>query len=1027
MVDFSGPQLGDVTIEVRAAIDKLAQDFARARGQTKAFEQDTRAAGNALKGAFDDANRLEAEYRALARSYDPLRAAATRYGDALVRINRLQQAGMLSPTLAGRWAGAARREFDRAATGLAVVGAESKKAGQGIGVASSALRGFAGILGVTSATALIRQLQQVAIESIESAAAIKDVSMALGLTTTELQEYRLIAKDLGITQQDIEGAFREFDQTVRQAAAGLERPKKLFELLEISLTDASGAMKSNNELFLETIDRLGQVGNRAERSAGQAVAFGETFGPKMSQAVAVGAAGISELTKSLEGTASILSNEEIQKADDTAKKLKAINDELSADISRAAIKNADSIVQLSQAWADLKRTAVEAGLAVPSAITAITNSIPPLVLEVGKALPILGHFFALLQTIQNTPVRGFNIAAPGGAGVRVPLGKAMTVQERMAAAGLNKLPAEISGKGGLSLAGLLAPKGRTPRARGGGRTVENQFERESIRAREERLRLEREATSDLIRQNEIDKELIDIKHEERIEQLRQMVNRKSLTAKQAEKLKAEDAANAAVEKELADRKLNSELIERSYRLSEEMLQLEQDGLGIELRLARTDEERRKLELLILSSTQQQARNEIEKEIALAEELKDAQRIAELVEQRRKLIENQNAEIAAFDVEHLTGFERFRNQLPRTGAEIRERAEQIRFDNFQRKLDEAAQFADEVGSAFGGLAGDLARGVKPLQAFTNFLSRLADTFTENFIVKPVQEWATRNIGGPAAKRFFGKDLMKEGGLNTEQMNIALALATNNLNMLSQAAALASTNLAATGAGPAGDPLAAATDPISEAFGITVETGLDPFTDAAQASTRALNAQIPVIGQFGGGLMQILSSLSGAGGSGGGGFLGSLLNIAGAAFGASGLGGLGGGSIMNPTSMGFISGIGGMSADAVAGSVLFGGFARGGFTGRGFDDQVRGVVHANEFVFDAPTTRKLRPLFEMISAGRLPSFGPVQRDGGGRGNPISIGAINVHGVRDDRSARRSARQVRAQLQRELSYINRAGFNR
>lgn len=50
----------------------------------------------------------------------------------------------------------------------------------------------------------------------------------------------------------------------------------------------------------------------------------------------------------------------------------------------------------------------------------------------------------------------------------------------------------------------------------------------------------------------------------------------------------------------------------------------------------------------------------------------------------------------------------------------------------------------------------------------------------------------------------------------------------------------------------------------------------------------------------------------------------------------------------------------------------GFADGGYTGDIPANQVAGVVHGKEFVFDAQTTAKNRPMFDMIAAGRMPNI-------------------------------------------------------
>ncbi len=69
----------------------------------------------------------------------------------------------------------------------------------------------------------------------------------------------------------------------------------------------------------------------------------------------------------------------------------------------------------------------------------------------------------------------------------------------------------------------------------------------------------------------------------------------------------------------------------------------------------------------------------------------------------------------------------------------------------------------------------------------------------------------------------------------------------------------------------------------------------------------------------------------------------------------------------------------------------GFEKGGFTGSGGDSDVAGLVHRNEFVFDAPTTARNRGLFEMIHAGRDP--GNAYAASPGTNARSSAGGVNV----------------------------------
>lgn len=964
-------QLGEVQVEVRANLDKLVADFARGKAQAVAFEKDMNRVTRSTELTAAAEQKLHNELISLARAYDPVHAAALRYQTDLQRIRALERAAIVDQVGAARLRAGATAAYNQASQGIAAVGNSARGAGL-------LVKGFVGIIGVS----LVQALMSSAASALQTTAAIGDFAKQVGLTTDEVQEYRGIAKDLNLTQDELDRGFRQFSETVSDAAAGLERPERLFKLLGISIKDAEGKTRPLNDLFLETIDRLGQVGNEAERRAGQMVAFGDDVGSKMGTAVEMGSAKINELRAAVSDTGIVLSEEQIQNADQTAKKLEQVKLVLTAKIAGVVADNAEAIGKLADVLATLAGAAVQAMGSVPGFFNWLSSSIPESTAKALEAIPVFGQLIGLMNAWKALSgggagdVRGFNTP---GRSVTVSLGAAKPV-------------AKPGTGGNISLAGLLdrEKKGRK------GREVENQFAREELRAREQNLRLLRERSGNLEEINRIDHQLIDINLDERKVQIDQQLKRKALTAAQAASLKQQEEANAALEHEAADRKMREALIEESYRSAEEGLRLEDEALGYMLRMARTDEERRRVELLLLDIKQQQARSEIEKAIALAKEANDEARVAELTEQRRKLIENQRSEIQAFTVEHLRGIEKFRNDLPRTAKEINAAIESIRFDMFTQKLEEATQFAEDLGGAFGRAAGDIARFRNPVEVLKNLVGDLAETFTRNFIEKPVTEWATRNLGMPVAGKLFGDDLTGPDALTVEQMNVALGIATQNLSVLAQAALAA-----------------------SNAMTNTTVTGLGPLTTETAATTSAMQAQQPALNQFGSGLMSILGSLAGGGG-GSGGFFASLLQI-----GASVAGSVGGaGSIPRPNfnaaqPLSFLS----------SGSVpLVPGFAGGGFTGYGRRGGIAGFVHSNEFVFDAPTTQRLRPLFEAIHAGRLPTMMPADPRGrGGGGLTANLGGVHIHGAKDDRSARRAGKQALAEMQRGLGRVSRSGMVR
>jgi hypothetical protein len=763
-----------------------------------------------------------------------------------------------------------------------------------------------------------------------------------------------------------------------------------------------------NDVLLQTIDRLGQVGNAHQRGAALALLFGESVGPEMEKAVSAGVNTIDQLRQAVHETGMVLGEDQIQKADQTAKKLEQVKNVLNVKIASTVVDNADAIGVLADALANIVGVAIQAAGALATFYSQASKPIPvprttggTIGLAAGTALNPL-----------SLPLQAFRQFAGGG-------------NRGTQAKGLNKagssvtvdLPAAKRQGSGIDLSGLFDRKTGGRRGGGGRSAPDNIFDREEVQAQQERLRLLRSATVDLERRNQIDRELIDLQLRERLIQIEKQRKEGRLNAAQAKQLKAAEEANAQLEREAADRQMRSDLIEQQTRNAQEMLDAEDQMLSVSLRLARTDAERTRIEAAILQNKQVQERLEIDKAISLARELEDQEEVERLMGLRAKMLARQGGETKAFAVEQLRGIEKFRNDLPKTVDEINEQIENIRFELFTEKLREAAQFAEDVGDAFGRAAGEIARTGDVMGALQGLLNNLADTLTKQFIEKPISDWATRTIGGPLAAKTIGKDLVGPDALTTEQMNVALGLATQNLNMLATAAATASGAMGGGGAGAAG--------------------AADALTQAASGTQQSFASLDPQLSQFGNGLMQILSGVAGGGGGGGGlmGFLQMGLSLAGAAAGGGMFGGMGGvgaglgsvafsgGGLQNFSVVpaGFGSGIG----------ITPMGFADGGWIGghgTGTSDDMPIMASIGEHMTNARAAKAFAPVLDGINSGRIPSM-PALKSMLGTSNidrrSFHFGGFNFPGIKDAREARQAERHMTSTLQRELGRATRAGY--
>lgn len=992
--------LAEVAVEVSANLAPFEAGMARAKEQARAAERDLQkivdprvAQARANAAAY---RKMEQQHLANAQAHRRLAAEADKATAAmrneLLLVDRVRAAhgGSVPPI----------NNHERALNRL----------GRTAGTVSLFMRGLIGVIGVDTAMRLAGATTQI----LKTTAAIGDLSQEIGLSTTQFQEWRGVGSMLSIDMKDMESGLKEFAENTRQAAAGAEREEKAFKLLGVALKDAGGNARPLNDILRNTIERLGQVHDPLQRGAALALLFGEAAGPKMAKLIDAGTGKIDELTKAVHETGMVLSEDQIQKADQTARKLEQVKNVLNAKIASTVVDNASAISDLADALAQVAEWGVKAAASFAKFLASLGGG--GYQIGQGRGAVSIGGPNSIIDRFatQGYPVGlGFGLDRKathatgfGKAGTSVTVPLAGTSLKNIMSTGLD--PTEWGGPkgGGIDLSSLFdRRRGRGGRGRRG-REVENIFEREELQAAQERLRLLREATADLERRNEIDRQLIDLRLQEKYVQIDRQVKEKRLTEAQGKELKRQEAANAQLEREAADRQMRADLIEQSARRAEALLDAESQMLQASQALARTDEERIKIEASLLRNKQQQELMEIDKQIAIARELGDQQKIADLVELRRKILERHAVETKGFAVESLRGIEKFRNDLPKTVKEINEQIDNIRFDKFMEKLQDAARFAEDVGDAFGRAAGRIANFENPLEVLRGLLQDLSATLTEQFIVKPVSDFATQKIGMPLAKQAFGKDLTGPDALTVQQMNLALDLATTNLHGLSQAAMAAS---AAMGGGGMAAGAAQAADQLGQAAGSTGQE---------------FAALDPQLSQFGSGLMSVLAGLGGGGGGGLAGFLKMGLSLAGSALGA-GMGGggagaaLGGGTnwITTPIPTFTVPGLGGY-AD--------GGWIGGWGTGTSDSMMIRASV--GEHMTNAMAAGKFAPVLDGINSGRIPDIPSLGRMLGGQSlfaPRMSFGDFVFPGIRDAREARSAARQMVSEIQREMSLTIRAGY--
>lgn len=237
----------------------------------------------------------------------------------------------------------------RTQTSLSVIDRQFQKLGTNSGTVFNKMLAGLATLGVAfSLTAIVAATRR----GLEFAGSLGETSRQLGVTSRDLQIYRFAASQVGITQEAMDKGLARLTRSLGQAATGGKEQAQVFKALGIDIRDSSGQVKNAGDVIPELADALQKINTPAERAA----VLTKLFGKSWSDIVTLldqGRGQINELRDAANKLGIVLSDEQIQKADQTADRLDALKTALNAKIAGTVSDNADSILELANALATL--------------------------------------------------------------------------------------------------------------------------------------------------------------------------------------------------------------------------------------------------------------------------------------------------------------------------------------------------------------------------------------------------------------------------------------------------------------------------------------------------------------------------------------------------------------------------------------------------------------------------------------------------------------------------------------------------
>ncbi len=268
-----------------------------------------------------------------------------------------------------------------------------------------------------------------------ASAEINNLSTATSLSTDLIQELSYVATASNSSFEGLQRSMDSFQRRLKTVGEEGSKVNEMFGKLGVSTTDASGNVRSMDDVLLDTFNKLGDMEDGLAKNAIGTELFGRSWN-EVALIVSSGSKGIAELREEAHKLGLVLDKDTLQSSDDFATAMELVRfqiDKLKTKIGASLVpilqesvlpllqekiipavsRFADYIAQLSEKFNALSPSTKGAIFAIGGIATAIG----PLLLGLGGIIKILPLIAAGFTAITG-PV-GNAIAAIAGAAVLV--------------------------------------------------------------------------------------------------------------------------------------------------------------------------------------------------------------------------------------------------------------------------------------------------------------------------------------------------------------------------------------------------------------------------------------------------------------------------------------------------------------------------------------------------------------------------------------------------------------------------------
>ena len=149
---------------------------------------------------------------------------------------------------------------------------------------------------------------------------LNTLSKTTNLSTETLQEFRYASAFLDVDESTLTGSLTKLTRQMYSASTGSKASAEAFKTLGINIRNADGSLRPRYDVFLETIDALGQIDDEVTRDGLAMQIFGKSA-QELNPLIAAGSSALDEYRKQAHEVGYVLDQE-------TLDRMNSVNDEV---------------------------------------------------------------------------------------------------------------------------------------------------------------------------------------------------------------------------------------------------------------------------------------------------------------------------------------------------------------------------------------------------------------------------------------------------------------------------------------------------------------------------------------------------------------------------------------------------------------------------------------------------------------------------------------------------------------------------